>query len=112
MHRAIDNLKRIKPEHLLIDGNRFNPYQSIPHTCIVKGDSIYQSIAAASIMAKTTRDDIMAKLHDDYPAYNWLKNKGYPTKKHREAIEKFGPTGAHRMTFNLLGSKNQLNLFK
>ena len=112
MHRAIDNLKRIKPEHLLIDGNRFNPYQSIPHTCIVKGDSIYQSIAAASIMAKTTRDDIMAKLHDDYPAYNWLKNKGYPTKKHREAIEKFGPTGAHRMSFNLLGSKNQRNLFK
>lgn len=112
MHRAIDNLKCIKPEHLLIDGNRFNLYQSIPHTCIVKGDSIYQSIAAASIMAKTTRDEIMAKLHDDYPAYNWLKNKGYPTKKHREAIEKFGPTASHRMTFNLLGSKNQLNLFK
>ena len=112
MHRAIDNLKRIKPEHLLIDGNRFNPYPSIPHTCVITGDSIYQSIAAASIMAKTTRDEIMTKLHDDYPAYNWLKNKGYPTKKHREAIEKFGPTAAHRMTFNLLGSKNQLNLFK
>lgn len=112
MHRAIDALKICKPEHLLIDGNRFNPYQTIPHSCIIKGDSLFQSIAAASIIAKTTRDNIMAALHTKHPEYDWLKNKGYPTKKHRKAIKEFGPTPEHRMTFNLLGGENQLKLFK
>lgn len=112
MHRAIDALKKCKPEHLLIDGNRFNPYQTIPHSCIIKGDSLFQSIAAASIIAKTTRDNIMAALHIKHPEYDWLKNKGYPTKKHRKAIKEFGPTPEHRMTFNLLGGENQLKLFK
>jgi ribonuclease HII len=112
MHRAIDALKKCKPEHLLIDGNRFNPYKTIPHSCIIKGDSLFQSIAAASIIAKTTRDNIMSALHTKHPEYDWLKNKGYPTKKHRKAIKEFGPTPEHRMTFNLLGGENQLKLFK
>lgn len=102
MHRAIDQLS-IRPQHLLIDGNRFNKYHDVPHTTVVKGDGKFLSIAAASILAKTYRDDYMNKLHEEYPMYNWKGNKGYPTKKHREAIAKYGTTPYHRMTFNLLG---------
>lgn len=108
MHRAIDQLS-LKPEHLLIDGNRFTPYEGIDHTCIVKGDSKFQSIAAASILAKTYRDDYMDELHEKYPMYDWKKNKGYPTKKHRAAIAEYGPTAYHRMSFQLLDK--QLSLF-
>ena len=102
MHRAIDQLS-IRPQHLLIDGNRFNKYHDVPHTTVVKGDGKFLSIAAASILAKTYRDDYMNKLHEEYPIYDWKGNKGYPTKKHREAIAKYGTTPYHRMTFNLLG---------
>ena len=112
MHRAIEALSKTTPEHLLIDGNRFNPFKNIPHACIIKGDSIYQSIAAASILAKTTRDEIMSNLHKKHPQYDWNKNKGYPTKKHRAAILKYGATKEHRMSFNLLGDDTQLTLFK
>ena len=112
MHRAIEALSKNTPEHLLIDGNRFNPFKNIPHACIIKGDGIYQSIAAASILAKTTRDEIMSNLHKKHPQYDWNKNKGYPTKKHRAAILKYGATKEHRMSFNLLGDNTQLTLFK
>lgn len=108
MHRAIKQLK-IVPQHLLIDGNRFNPYPDIEHTCIIKGDGKYLSIAAASILAKTYRDDYMMKLHAEYPIYNWDKNKGYPTRKHRDAIRQNGASPYHRMTFQLL--ERQLSLF-
>lgn len=108
MHRAIAQLK-IQPEHLLIDGNRFNPYAGIPHTTIVKGDSKFLSIAAASILAKTYRDDYMHRLHQEYPCYNWHKNKGYPTQEHREAIKREGLSPYHRKSFNLLGD-TQLTL--
>jgi len=110
MHRAIDALS-IQPAFLLIDGNRFTPYQHIPHQCVIKGDGKYQSIAAASIMAKTERDEIMFNLDKDYPDYHWKKNKGYPTMEHRKAIEKYGPCTHHRMTFQLLADKSQLDLF-
>ena len=109
MHRAVDGLK-LKPQHLLIDGNRFKKYQDIPHTTVVKGDGKYLSIAAASILAKTYRDDYMKTLHEEYPYYDWSSNKGYPTKKHRAAIRKYGTTPYHRMTFNLLGEDPQLSL--
>lgn len=109
MHRAIDQLK-VRPQHLLIDGNRFNKYQDIAHTTIVKGDGKMLSIAAASILAKTYRDDFMMKIHEEYPMYLWNKNKGYPSKAHREAIEKFGTTPYHRLSFRLLAEK-QLELF-
>ena len=102
MHRAVEQLA-IRPQHLLIDGNRFNPYPGIPHTTVVKGDGKYLSIAAASILAKTYRDDYMNCLHDEYPLYDWKGNKGYPTRKHREAIRLYGTTPYHRMSFNLLG---------
>lgn len=102
MHRAIEQLKII-PQHLLIDGNRFNKYRDIPHTTIVKGDGKYLSIAAASILAKTYRDDYMNRLHGEYPVYDWDKNKGYPTKKHREAIKQYGTSPYHRLSYNLLG---------
>jgi ribonuclease HII len=111
MHRAVDGLK-IRPEYLLIDGNRFKKYQDLPHTTVVKGDGKYMSIAAASILAKTYRDDYMMELHRQYPQYGWDGNKGYPTKKHRAAIAEFGPTPVHRRTFNLLGGDGQLELFK
>lgn len=101
MHRAIDTLK-VKPEHLIIDGNRFKTYEGIPHQCVVKGDGKYMSIAAASILAKTYRDDYMNKIAQDYPAYQWAKNKGYPTKDHRKAIEELGATEHHRMSFTLI----------
>ncbi len=102
MHRAVEQLK-ITPQHLLIDGNRFNKYKDIPHTTIVKGDGKFLSIAAASILAKTYRDDYMNGLHDEYPVYDWNNNKGYPTKKHREAIKQFGTSPYHRLSYNLLG---------
>ena len=108
MHRAVDQLS-VRPQHLLIDGNRFNKYPDIPHTTVIKGDGKYLSIAAASILAKTYRDDYMNRLHEEYPFYDWNKNKGYPTKKHRAAIAEHGTTPYHRMTFNLLGD-GQLNL--
>lgn len=108
MHRAVDQLK-VRPEHLLIDGNRFKAYPDIPHTCIVKGDGKMLSIAAASVLAKTYRDDYMMQLHNEYPQYAWDKNKGYPTKVHRKAIAEFGATAYHRHTFQLL--ERQLSLF-
>lgn len=100
MHRALDNLKK-KPGLLLIDGNRFKPYRNIPHHCIIKGDGKYFSIAAASVLAKTFRDDFMIKLDEDFPQYNWKKNKGYPTKEHVEAIRKHGFTPWHRKSFHV-----------
>lgn len=109
MHRAIDALK-VRPQALLIDGNRFRPYSGIPHTTVVKGDGKYMSIAAASVLAKTYRDDYMRRLHEEYPCYHWEANKGYPAPAHREAIRLWGPTPHHRMTFNLLGD-GQLELF-
>ena len=108
MHRAVDGLK-VRPEALIIDGNRFKPYHNLPHTTVVKGDGKYLSIAAASILAKTYRDDYMNKLHEEYPHYDWKGNKGYPTKKHREGIRLHGTTPYHRMSFNLLGD-GQLEL--
>lgn len=109
MHRAVDQLKK-QPEHLLIDGNRFKPYGKIPHTCVIKGDGKYMNIAAASILAKTYRDDFMKKAHVQYPQYGWDSNAGYPTIKHREAIRAFGVTPLHRMTFQLLPSQLSLEL--
>ena len=108
MHRAVDQLK-VRPQHLLIDGNRFTPYPDVPHTTIVKGDGTYMSIAAASILAKTYRDDYMNQLDEQFPVYHWKENKGYPTKAHREAIRQFGITPHHRKSFTLL--PQQLELF-
>ena len=110
MHRALDQLK-VRPEAIIVDGNRFKPYISpntnhptpLPHTTIVKGDGKYLAIAAASILAKTYRDDYMNELAKEYPQYDWLSNKGYPTKKHREAIKQYGITPYHRRSYNLLG---------
>lgn len=109
MHRAIDQLTE-KPKHLLIDGNRFKPYASIPHTCIIKGDGKYASIAAASILAKTHRDELMEKLALQYPHYGWERNAGYPTKIHREAIRTHGLSPYHRKSFRQL--PDQLHLLK
>lgn len=109
MHRALDQLT-VRPEAVIVDGNRFKPYNKLPHATIVKGDGKYLSIAAASILAKTYRDDYMDKLAEEYPHYDWLGNKGYPTKKHREAIKLHGITPYHRKSFNLLGD-GQLSLF-
>ena len=100
MHRAVDRLT-IKPEHLLVDGNRFVPYPMVPHTCIIKGDAHYLSIAAASVLAKTYRDTLMEELGLEFPAYGWARNVGYPTPIHRAAIRQFGPTKYHRMSFRL-----------
>ncbi|MBO7539765.1 MAG: ribonuclease HII [Prevotella sp.] len=108
MHRALDQLK-VRPEAIIVDGNRFKKYKDLPHTTIVKGDGKYLSIAAASILAKTYRDDYMNCLAKEYPQYDWLSNKGYPTKKHREAIRQFGITPYHRKSYNLLGD-GQLSL--
>ena len=102
MHRALDQLT-VRPEAIIVDGNRFKKYHDVPHTTIVKGDGKYLSIAAASILAKTYRDDYMNELAKTYPQYDWLSNKGYPTKKHREAIREYGISPFHRKTFNLLG---------
>ena len=102
MHRALDQLK-VRPEAIIVDGNRFKPYNDIPSTTIVKGDGKYLSIAAASILAKTYRDDYMMQLAEQYPQYDWQSNKGYPTRKHRDAIREFGISPYHRKSFNLLG---------
>lgn len=110
MHRAVRQLK-IRPEHLLIDGNRFYPFENIPHTTIVKGDGKMMSIAAASILAKTYRDDFMNKIDEEFPVYNWKVNKGYPTKEHRAAISQYGVTPYHRMSFHLLPDPIQMELF-
>ncbi len=111
MHRALDQL-RVRPEAIIVDGNRFTPYRDpsssssepIPHTCIIKGDGKYQAIAAASILAKTYRDDYMDRLAQEYPMYDWHSNKGYPTCKHREALRQYGPSPYHRLSYNLLGT--------
>lgn len=108
MHRAIEQL-RVTPQHLLIDGNRFKPYPGIAHTCVVKGDGKYEAIAAASILAKTYRDEYMNELHEKYPMYDWKSNKGYPTKAHRAAIAQYGPSPYHRLSFQLL--ERQLSIF-
>lgn len=109
MHRAVDQLKP-KADFLLIDGNRFNPYKKIKHACMVKGDSRFLNIAAASILAKTERDHIMNTLHAEFPVYNWQKNKGYPTMEHREGISKNGTTPYHRMSFQLLPKQLKLDI--
>ena len=110
MHRAIDALA-VRPEALLIDGNRFTPYAGIPHSCEVKGDGRFLSIAAASVLAKTYRDDYMLRLHEEYPQYGWNENKGYTTRAHRDAIRQYGATPYHRQTFRLLDDSLQLSLF-
>ena len=108
MHRALDQLQ-VRPEAIIVDGNKFKPYGELPHATIVKGDGKYLSIAAASILAKTYRDDYMANIAKEYPQYDWSGNKGYPTKKHRQAIKLYGTTPYHRRSFNLLGD-SQLEL--
>lgn len=109
MHRAVEQLSTT-PEFLLIDGNRFKPYPHIPHACVIKGDGKYLSIAAASVLAKTYRDDYMMSLHQQYPQYGWDGNKGYPTQQHRDAISKYGTTPYHRLSFRL--TDPQLKLFE
>jgi ribonuclease HII len=108
MHRSIENLNQ-QPEFIAIDGNRFKPYGRTPYECVVKGDGKYLHIAAASILAKTYRDEYMIRLHDEYPAYNWQQNKGYPTLEHRAAIRKYGPTIFHRRSFRLLPEQLRLD---
>lgn len=104
MHRALDQLK-VRPEAIIVDGNRFVPYRDLPYTTVVKGDGKYQAIAAASILAKTFRDDYMKRLDSEYPCYGWAGNKGYPTAKHRQAIREHGVSPYHRMSYNLLGNE-------
>ncbi|MAO07723.1 MAG: ribonuclease HII [Alteromonas sp.] len=109
MHRAIGQLSET-PQFIAIDGNRFKPYGAIPYECVVKGDGKYLHIAAASILAKTYRDDFMAKIHEEHPEYGWNKNKGYPTKTHREALKQIGPSPYHRKSFRLLPEQLKLNI--
>ncbi len=109
MHRAIEQLKT-QPEFIAIDGNKFKPFKNTPYECVVKGDGKYLHIAAASILAKTYRDDYLSELHQEYPQYNWKQNKGYPTAEHREAIKKFGPTPYHRKSFRLLPEQLRLDI--
>ncbi len=109
MHLSIDQLK-VVPEHIIVDGNKFKPYKTIPHTTIVKGDGKYVSIAAASVLAKTYRDEFMKKIGEEFPHFNWKKNKGYPTKEHRNAIREFGSTKYHRKSFKLLPEQLKLDL--
>jgi len=109
MHKAIDRLNKT-PEFIIVDGNKFKPYNSVPHETIIKGDGKYLSIAAASVLAKTYRDAYMNTIHEEYPMYNWKKNKGYPTKEHREAIKKYGITKYHRKSFRLLPEQLKLDL--
>jgi ribonuclease HII len=109
MQESIMKLKPL-PLYIIVDGNRFKPIQDIPYSTIIKGDSKYMSIAAASILAKTYRDDYMNEIHEEFPMYNWKKNKGYPTKEHREAIAKYGPCKYHRMSFKLLPDQLKLDL--
>lgn len=101
IHRALEKLS-VRPQHILVDGNRFKPFKEIPHTTVVKGDATFMSIAAASILAKTHRDELMVKLAQEFPGYGWEVNKGYPTKAHRKAISQLGPTSYHRKTFKLV----------
>lgn len=108
MHRAIAQLSET-PQFIAIDGNRFTPYKAIPYECVVKGDGTYLHIAAASVLAKTHRDDYMARIHEEHPEYGWNKNKGYPTKMHREALKELGSTPYHRKSFRLLPEQLQLN---
>lgn len=108
MHQALDRLKTI-PDHILVDGNRFFPYRDIAHTCVVKGDGKYVSIAAASVLAKTYRDEYMKKLHDEFSMYGWDHNKGYPTRLHREAIVRYGISPYHRRSFQLTNTQMELN---
>ncbi|WP_369048057.1 ribonuclease HII [Tenacibaculum sp. UWU-22] len=108
MHRSIDELS-ITPEFIIVDGNKFKPYKNVPYQTIVKGDAKFMSIAAASILAKTYRDEYMKKIHQEFPQYNWQQNKGYPTKQHREAIKQFGVTPHHRKTFKLLPDQLKFN---
>lgn len=107
MHKALEQLAK-KPEFIIVDGNRFKPFEDVPHQCIIKGDSKYLSIAAASILAKTCRDEYMLKIHQEFPMYNWAKNKGYPTKEHRKAIKQYGPCKYHRKSFRLLPEQLEL----
>ncbi len=109
MHKAIKALKTV-PEFVIVDGNRFKPYKNIPHKTIIKGDAKFLNIAAASVLAKTARDAYMQKIHEEYPMYQWNKNKGYPTKTHRDAIKKYGITKYHRKTFKLLPDQYKLDL--
>ncbi|WP_456377687.1 ribonuclease HII [Lutibacter sp.] len=109
MHKAIDKLT-ITPEHIIVDGNKFKSYKNISHTTIIKGDAKYRSIAAASVLAKTYRDDFMRKLDKEFPHYFWKKNKGYPTKQHRNAIREFGSTNYHRKSFRLVPEQLKLDL--
>ena len=109
MHCSIEKLK-IRPNYIIVDGNRFKPYKKIPYKTIIKGDSKYLSIAAASILAKTCRDEYMEKIHEEFPMYNWKQNKGYPTKEHRAAIAKFGVTKYHRKSFRLLPEQYRLDI--
>ncbi|WP_425656402.1 ribonuclease HII [Tenacibaculum ascidiaceicola] len=109
MHRSIEQLS-IQPEFIIVDGNKFKPFEEIPHQTIVKGDAKFMSIAAASVLAKTYRDEYMEKIHQEFPQYNWQKNKGYPTKEHREAIRQFGATPYHRKSFKLLPEQLKLKL--
>lgn len=109
MHLSIDSLS-VKPEFISVDGNKFHPYPDIDHACVIKGDGKYLNIAAASILAKTARDAFMEEIHEEYPMYNWKKNKGYPTKEHREAIEKYGITKYHRKSFKLLPTQLSLEI--
>ncbi len=107
MHEPIGGLK-IKPGHILVDGNHFKPFEDIPHLCVIKGDGKYLNIAAASILAKTYRDAYMEKIHEEFPMYNWRQNKGYPTLEHRDAIEKYGTTKYHRKSFKLYPAQLEL----
>ena len=108
MHQSIEKLNPV-PEHIIVDGNRFKPFKNIPFECIIKGDDKFLSIAAASILAKTHRDEYMAKIHEEFPMYNWKKNKGYPTKEHRDAIRKYGITKYHRKSFKLLPEQLEID---
>jgi ribonuclease HII len=109
MHQSIEELA-VQPDYIIVDGNKFTSYKEVPHTTIVKGDGKYLSIAAASVLAKTYRDEIMKRLHEEFPHFNWQRNKGYPTKEHREAIRKFGSCKYHRKSFKLLPEQLKLNL--
>jgi len=111
MQECIKKLNPI-PNYIIVDGNRFKPVENIPHSCIIKGDSKYLSIAAASVLAKTYRDEYMNQIHEEFPMYNWKQNKGYPTKEHREAIRKYGTTKYHRMSFRLLPEQLELDFIE
>jgi len=109
MHKALE-LMSAEPEFIIVDGNKFKPFKNIPHECIIKGDGKFMSIAAASVLAKTARDEYMEKIHEEYPMYNWKQNKGYPTKEHREAIRQYGITKYHRKSFRQLPEQLTLSL--